>query len=128
MHYHGANVFYLLCVGVGLYFMSDAVPNHGIVTLDQIGTMDNAVQCWATATDCCTASSNGTGDWFTPNDVMLPSTSTNGLYTVKGQSNVFLQRNTGGTQGLYRCVIAASDGGTDTYYVGLFDSISGKFW
>ena len=122
-------VLYLLCVGVGLYFMNVAVPNHGIVTLDQIGTMEsNAVQCWATATDCCTASDGGAGDWFTPNGVVLSGNSASDVYTVKGQSNVFLLRNMEGTQGLYRCDIAASDGGTDTYYVGLLDSIGGKFW
>ena len=103
--------------------MNDAVPNHGILTLDQIGTMD-AVQCWTLAADCCTA--GNTGNWYNPNNGVLTSNSASDIYIVKGQSNVFLQRNTGGTPGLYRCDIAAAGGGNDTHYVGLYNSISGK--
>ena len=106
--------------------MSEAVRNHGIVTLDQIGAVEaNAVQCWATAADCCTVGSSG--DWYSPNGGVVTSNSANDIYVVKGEKNVFLQRNVGGIPGLYRCDVAASGGSTDTYYVGLFDSISGKF-
>ena len=112
---------------MGLYFMDSAVFKHGIMRLNDIGTTaSNALQCLTLAPDCCDEANNNTGNWFSPNGMMVSSLSSNDIYVVRREGYVYLQRSMGGTPGLYRCEIAAPGGRRNTYYAGLYDSNNGK--
>ena len=101
------------------------VPNHGIVTREDIGTeASNAVQCRTTVADCCTDSDTNTGQWFFPSGGMV-STSGN-FYQEKGPQYVYLhRRNMPGAEGIFRCEIGVT-GSEETYYVGVYPSGSGE--
>ena len=119
-------IFGYFSIGDGLFFKGMMVHNHGIVTEGEIGTSPStAVQCLTTVADCCTGSDTNTGDWFQPGGNMVTdSTASSGIYQVKGAGYVDLQRNSGGTEGIYRCEIGLT-GGEETYYVGVYSSGNG---
>ena len=118
----------ILCIHIayGLFFNNDVVPNHGIVTLEDIGTSTStAVQCQTTVADCCTDSDTHTGQWFFPDDSTVSTTTLTSIYQVQGQGYVNLQRNSGGAEGIYRCAIGPVGSG-EMYYVGVYSSGNGK--
>ena len=103
------------------------VSNHGIVTREDIGTSaSNAVQCQTTVADCCTDSDTNTGQWFFPNGNMVSVlTTSRNIYQVKGPGYVYLQRNSGGAEGIFRCEIGLT-GSEEIYYVGVYSSGNGE--
>ena len=106
------------------------VPNHGIVTREDIGTSaSNAVQCQTTVADCCTDSDTNTGDWFFPGGGMALTDISRNMYQVKRSGNVQLRRNIKGPEGIFRCDIIGSTGSEEireTYYVGVYSSGNGE--
>ena len=109
----------------GLYFDGSGVINHGIVTLDQImSTASTALLCVTPAADCCTVA--GSGDWYSPSDSVVTTSTLSATYQVKGSFFVDLRRSSGGVEGIYRCDIRLSAGAARTsFYVGLYLAGSG---
>ena len=115
---------------------SDNLPNHALVSLDQVGSSQNggnSLQCHSDLDSCCEAS-NGDGaggDWFTPDNQRLGSAGS--AYVVHGNKQVDLRRrdNVGVLQGIYRCeidTVATGAGASvrESLYVGLYPNGGGK--
>lgn len=106
-------------------FMGNMLPNHAFVDLGLVGTMENnSVICHTDNSNCC-ESGQGTdsGDWFFPNETILPlSTSSGPIYQIHLTQEIHLRRLEGSTpSGIYRCDISTNTtNSTDSTYVGLY--------
>jgi len=114
---------------VGLILNAVSYPNHGIVTITEIGTGSAALWCTTTLPGCC-FSSNG-GGWFLPNgnevlrDWSLPYYRTR----TYNPGALLLNRNPEGTTtGIFRCDIPVTGifGDTQSLYVGVYTSTTGE--
>jgi len=116
---------------VGLTLNGVSYPNHGIVTITEIGTGSAALHCTTTLPGCCFAG-NG-GGWFFPNgnvvirDLNLPYYRTR---TSTPTGTLLLHRNPEATTtGIFRCDIPVTGGvlvGTQSLYVGVYTSTTGE--
>ena len=106
--------------------------NNSNVTLEDIGEDDTALFCITNFTACCKppyTGENGSaiGNWVFPNGTRVPSSGTNGdIYRTRGQMVVYLNRRRSGVAGIYRCEIPDSINVTQTLYIGVYTTSSGK--
>ena len=111
-----------------LTFMGNAIPNHGYVDLNTVGTDFNkdAVQCHTDLQTCCSGTQGpDRGDWYFPNGDRLPFSGD--VYEARGAQLIVMgYTRSGGTSGIYRCDIETSaiknSNGQASMYVGLYTS------
>jgi len=111
---------------VGLTLNGVSYPNHGIVTITEIGTGSTALHCTTTLPWCC-YSAHG-GGWFLPNGNVLPNNPSLLYYRTRARNPgaQLLNRNPEGTTtGIFRCDIPVTDG-TESLYVGVYTSTTGE--
>ena len=111
-------------------------PNHGLVTIDDIGTNisdpDNRLHCVSDDVNCCSIGSQFRGEFDFPDGTQVPvlSLTIDGYYRNRDFDRVFLNRqSTGTTQGLFRCRIVTSQTSAVSpaqLYIGVYDANSGK--
>jgi hypothetical protein len=115
---------------------SDNLPNHALVSFDQVGSSQNggnSLQCHSDLDSCCEGS-NGDGaggNWFTPDNERLSSAGS--VYVVPGDKRVDLRRGDSGSvvPGIYRCeidTVATGAGASvrESLYVGLYPNGGGR--
>ena len=125
-----------------------AIPEHGIVTLDNIGIDGAALRCVTDNTSCCsTSQTQGVGrfgQWYFPNGTAVPNPNALSdetgmtvlpadlaLYRTRDDRVVLLHHNFGGVNGMYRCEIPDASGVTQNLYIGIFTANLGEaaiFW
>ena len=129
-------IFILATLGAGDVWFSHnntTYQNNSLVTLENIDRNETALLCITNLTACCrTTSTSVLGDWFFPNGTKVPSkVVTNAtkwdFYRDRGQSVVRMKRRRGGVEGIYRCKIPDSTNVTQTIYIGVYTSSSGKW-
>ena len=101
------------------------------MTLEDIGTGDDALLCRTNLTACCKPPDTGTGsaigNWFFPNGTRVLSAGAQwDFYRTRGQMVVALQRTRGGEEGIYSCEIPDSGNVTQTIYIGVYTAGSGE--
>jgi len=119
------SIFPLISV-VGLTLNGVSYPNHGTVTITEIGPGSAALWCTTTLPWCC-FSGNG-GGWFLPNGNVLPNNPSLPYYRTRAQNPgaLLLNRNPEGTTtGIVRCDVPVT-GGTLSLYVGVYTSTTGE--
>ena len=106
------------------------------MTLEDIGTVDNALLCITHQTACCRSSDTGgngsvLGNWFFPNGTRVPSKTASGeewdFYRDRGQMVVRLHRKRGGEEGIYRCMIPDAMNVIQTRYIGVYSESTGEW-
>ena len=118
-----------------------AIPEHGIVTLDNIGINGSALRCVTDNTQCCsifqTQGASGVGQWYFPNGTAVPNPGMTvppadlALYRTRDDRVVLLHHNFGGVNGIYRCEVPDGSGVTQNLYIGIFTANLGEaaiFW
>ena len=128
---HSQNFPYVSFMGVNL-------PNHAYVDLTTVGndTSDsgNTVRCHTDLSTCCTSSQGiHRGDWYFPDNTMLPFLSSSGFNSIvedREAQVVHLRRRNAfsSPSGIYRCDIETNSVHDDdvntitveTVYVGLY--------
>ena len=114
---------------VYLSLNGDIIPNHGYVTISDIGSTDNtALLCHTNrpATD----GGNSGGDWHAPDGTRAFGNDVPGLRRNRSPMVVRLLRNTATdppAEGIYDCVIEDNTLTLQTVYVGLYNSGRGIF-
>ena len=110
-------------------------PNHGLVLLSEVGDVDNndnSLNCVSDDAMCCVVGSNFRGDYYFPNDIVVPirnDIGDGGYFRGRAADRIRLNRLGGTTTGLFRCQIrtqANTDG--ENLYIGVYDESSGKWW
>ena len=109
--------------------------NNSIVTLEDIGTVGNALLCITNYTACCRPPYTGgpaLGNWFFPNGTVVPSeTPTSGekwdFFRTRDQMMVRLHRRRGGVEGIYRCEIPDAMHVIQTIYIGVYSANTGEW-
>ena len=114
---------------VGLTLNGMSYPNHGIVSMTEIGTGAAALNCITTLPGCC-FSSNG-GGWFLPSGVEVMRDGSLPYYRTRAYNPgaILLNRNPEGTTtGIFRCDIPVTGifGDTQSLYVGVYTSTTGE--
>ena len=129
--------------GVGFVLNNTAIPEHGIVTLDNIGIDGAALRCMTDNTQCCsivqTRGVSGVGQWYFPNGTAVPnpialSQETGmtvlpadlALYRTRDDRAVLLHHNFGGVNGIYHCEVPDGSGVTQNLYIGIFTANLGE--
>ena len=125
-----------------------AIPEHGIVTLDNIGINGAALRCMTDNTSCCsifqTQGVSRFGQWYFPNGTAVPNPialsqetgmtvqpSNLAFYRTRDDRVVLLHHNSGGVNGMYRCEVPDARGVTQNLYIGIFTANLGEaaiFW
>ena len=107
--------------------------NNSLVSLEDIGEDDGALNCMTDLADCCRQPyTNGTGqnaigNWFLPNGSRVPSSGEQwDFHGTRGQSVVHLQRRRGGEEGIYSCVIPDATNVTQTLHIGVYTASTGE--
>ena len=109
--------------------------NNSLVTLEDIGSGDDALLCITEQRNCCQPPYTGEmgpliGNWFFPNRTRIPSQIINGLmwnfFRTRGLSVVYLNRKRGGAEGIYHCEIPDASNITQTIYIGVYNEGNGK--
>ena len=104
--------------------------NNSIVTPEDIGEGDDALLCMTNLTACCRCSEmgNAIGNWYFPNGSRVPcSESESGFFRSRHQMAVHLQHRRGGAEGIYRCEIPDTMNVTQTIYIGVYSTKTGKW-
>ena len=106
--------------------------NNSCVALEDIGDGDDALLCVTNLTACCRPPYTGVngsviGNWFFPNGTRVPSVGKQWDFNRKrGQMVVRLNRQRGGVEGIYRCVIPDSMNVNRSIYIGVYSASTGK--
>ena len=106
--------------------------NNSCVALEDIGDGDDALLCVTNLTACCRPPYTGVngsviGNWFFPNGTRVPSVSKGWDFNRKrGLMVVRLNRQRGGVEGIYRCVIPDSMNVNQSIYIGVYSASTGK--
>ena len=106
--------------------------NNSLVTLEDIGEMNASLLCMTNLTACCRPPYTGenrssSGNWFLPNGTRVPSGSSSwDFYRTRGQMVVQMNRREGEVEGIYRCEILDSMSVTQTMYIGVYNTSTGK--
>ena len=104
------------------------LTNNSIVTNTDIGTGSAALLCITTYTPCCT-SANPETQWFFPNGSQVPNNPSLPYQRWRGfnPGRVILIRNSESTTtGIFCCDIPDANGVTQSLYVGIYTSTTGK--
>ena len=125
--------FVVLYLGFGFLLRGIHHPNNSLVTIDDIGTDNNALLCLTPFMNCCSVqyTSNGTlGDWFLPdgNRVENRNTPLEDFERNRGASIILLHKvgNQPATAGLFTCSVPNINKTIVRLYIGIFPSNSGK--
>ena len=127
---------------LGFVLNNTAIPEHGIVTLYNIGIDGEALRCMTDNTQCCSifqTGVRGVGQWYFPNGTAVPNPDALSretgmtvrpadlsLYRTRSDRVVLLHHNFGGMNGIYRCEIPDASGVTQNLYIGIFTANLGK--
>ena len=117
---------------VSFWFRGKYYQNNSLVTLEDIGEVDNALLCITDLTACCRRPYTGEtqsalGNWFFPNGTRVSSASYQwDFFRTRSQSVVRLHRKRGGLSGIYHCIIPDSMNVTQTIYIGLYTTNTGE--
>ena len=101
-------------------------PNNSCVALEDIGESNDALVCATNLTGCCRHPYTGgywpyVGNWFFPNGTRVPSDSGSwDFYRIRGQMMTYLNRRSGGVEGIYRCEIPNSMNTVQILYIGVY--------
>ena len=102
-------------------------PNNSLVTLEDIGEIDNALLCMTNLSACCRAPyGSAQGNWFLPNTTRVPSKNIWDFYRTRGQMVVYMRRIGGGENGIYRCEIHDSMNVKQNIYIGVYTAGTGE--
>ena len=130
--------------GIRISLGDRELPNHGLVTTEDIGVdrsgmrLEEGLKCSTTYDRCCTGTSTmtTTASWHhayvtTPVQLSDPSRTTSQLYAFgmrrTGQAvylfrNKVLTTNPTATNGIWRCTIPDQNGDQQTKYIGIYTS------
>ena len=102
--------------------------NNSLVTLEDIGEKNASLLCMTNLTACCRRpyTEVSLGNWFFPNRTRVPSGSSRDFYINRGQMVVKVNRREGEVEGIYRCEILDSMNVTQTMYIGVYNTSTGK--
>ena len=107
--------------------------NNSLVSLEDIGEDDGALNCMTDLADCCQQPyTDGTGqdtigNWCFPNETRVPSSGMQwDFHRTRGQSVVRLHRRRGGVNGIYSCMVPDATNVTQTLYIGLYTASTGE--
>ena len=103
------------------------LPNNSFIDRGALGTGDTAptaLMCRTDHADCCTDPDEG--GWTDPQGMAVSQSASADLYVTRGDGVVSLNRNMGGSPGMWRCDIPDSSGETQSMYIYTGDSGSGK--
>ena len=99
------------------------------MTLEDIGEGCDALLCKTNQS----GTGSALGEWFNPNGTRIFTEIANettqekrDIYRTRNLSVVRLNRKRGGMEGTYRCEIPDSLNATQTLYIGVYTSCSGK--
>ena len=68
------------------------------------------------------------GNWFFPNGTRVPSENVNwDFFRTRSHVAVHMNRRRGGVEGIYRCVIPDALNVTQTIYIGVYSTKTGKW-
>ena len=117
--------------GVWFSLNGTTYQNNSLVTLEDIGENDDALDYMTNLTACCrpsgTNNRSGLGNWFFPNGTRVPSSGNQWeFYRTRGQSIVLLHRRRGGVDGIYCCEISDSMNVIQTVYIGVYTASNGE--
>ena len=111
---------------VWLSLRGTTYPNNSIMTLEDIDERNDALVCATNLAGCCRHPYTGgywpyVGNWFFPNGTRVPSGSRSwDFYRIRGQMMIYLNRRSGGVEGIYRCEIPNSMNTAQTLYIGVY--------
>ena len=100
------------------------IPNHRIVTVDEIGEGLNALFCFTNEESCCDAGSGGVrGRWLSPDGTVVGVSGD--VYESRGPSTLSLNiaRAPAVGTGLFRCEIPNRAGENITTYTGVYPDV-----
>jgi len=121
---------FLLAGDVWFSLNGATYQNNSLVTLEDIGENDTALLCMTHLTTCCRRSDSSgfvLGNWKFPNKTDVPSSSRMwDFYRARGQMVVRLYRRRGGEEGIYHCEIPDTMNVTQTIYIGVYNTNTGK--
>ena len=121
--------------GVRFLLRGTSYQNNSLVTLEDIGEVDDALLCVTDLTACCRPPYTGVigqtaiGNWFFPNRTTLPSFQTQwNFYRDRGQMLVNMHRRRGGVNGIYHCKIPDAMNVIQTIYIGVYTANTGEWY
>ena len=103
------------------------------MALEKISEDGDALLCKTNLTSCCRASDTedvrfALGNWFFPNGTRVPSRDVNWDFVrTRSHMAVHVNRRRGGVEGIYRCVIPDALNVTQTIYIGVYSTKTGKW-
>ena len=115
--------------GVWFSLRGTTYQNNSLVTLENIGESDDALNCMTDQPACCRPPyiSKATGNWYFPNGTRVLSSGTQWDYhRTRGQSVVRLHRKRGGVPGIYSCVVPDATNVNQTIYIGVYSAVAGE--
>ena len=130
--------WYIHCIAVtGFMLKGQRHFENELVAVEDIGEHDSALLCLTTNPACCsrqfTASNRGIGEWYYPNDTLVPIQATDTTaYRNRWKGTVRLnkrqERLPSGPrlQGIFTCEIPDNKGGTRNLTIGIFPRNKGK--
>ena len=113
-------------------FRGDVLVNNSFIVRgkkglkEQIGEGHNdSLHCVTDNSDCCT---NGHGNWYdeTGGEVQQGSDGDSDLYVTRGNGVVYLNRESGGSSGMWRCDIPDINGVQQSIYIYLGTNKTGS--
>ena len=120
--------------GVRFLLRGTSYQNNSLVTLEDIGEVDDALLCVTDLTACCRPPYTGVigqtaiGNWFFPNGTILPSFWPQwNFYRDRGQMLVNMHRRRGGVNGIYHCKIPDAMNVIQTIYIGVYTAGTGEW-
>ena len=103
------------------------------MVLEEISEGDDALFCKTNLISCCRASDtkdmrSALGNWFFPNGTRVPSRDWNwDLFRTREHMAVHMNRRRGGVEGIYHCEINDAMNVTQTIYIGVYSTKTGKW-
>ncbi len=129
MYFSPHNTGVHIVLGDQIYSNNSVVFIEDIVSEDINGTLDsNSLICITDKTPCCASQANVTGYWFFPNDTIVSSNSSLGMFTTKRDDQT-IKLNYGGREfisGVYRCQVPDRQNVLQSVYVGIYSNSTSK--
>ena len=113
---------------VSFWLKGTTYQNNSLVSLEDIGEGDDALQCLTNLTACCWLpyTRSALGNWFYSNGTRVPSSGRRwDFHRTRGHMRVRLQRRRGGEEGVYSSVIPDAMNVTQTIYIGVYSANNG---